>query len=145
MAEVWDDLEAFANTEDRIGKKTFIVTEKKSGTSNYGSWYYFKGTLAEAAGSRASMMLNSRPTEEDAKRAIAEGNKSVAKGIRYAKMKHDALDKYGKTVETLDVGDEIKVETKFVERDGKRLVEVDRILAPNEVEEVKSSKGAVPF
>lgn len=146
MSSVWDDLEAFANTEERIGKKTFVVTEKKSGESQYGKWYSFKGTLAEAPGSRASMMLNNRPTDEDAARAKAEGNKSMAKGILYSKLKHDALDKYGKTVETLDVGDEIKVETKFEERDGKKFVVVDRILAPSDVAEVKpAASGKPPF
>jgi hypothetical protein len=144
MSDIWSDLETFADKEDRIGRRTFVVTEKKTGTSEYGPWYSFRGTLNEASGSRCSMFLNKEPTEDDARAAMGSGDKRKANGIRYEKRKHVGLAKYGKSVDTLDVGDELKVVTKFEKsKDGNKFVVVDEVLAPNEeLEQVVQTSAA---
>lgn len=144
----WAEYDAQASAEDRIGKKTFQVTQAIHDTWSDGrARHKFNGTLVEANGAKCGMTLNDEPTVEDAK-AVA-GDKRKMKGVMLSKQNHANLRLYGKTVETLDVGDEIRVETSFREDrsgSGKRYVEVVRILAPNaETEQVKKSSGAVPF
>jgi len=75
---------------------------------------------------------------------MASGDKRRANGIRYEKRKHVGLAKYGKSVDTLDVGDELKVVTKFEKsKDGNKFVVVDEVLAPNEeLEQVVQTSAA---
>lgn len=142
----WSEYDKQANAEDRIGKKTFQVTQAVHDTWNDGRpRHKFNGTLMEANGAKCGLTMNAEPTQADAE--AVKGDKRKMKGVMLSKQNHVNLALYGKTVESLDVGDEIRVETNFREdkNTGKRYVEVIRILKPDEATEVKPKAGGVPF
>jgi hypothetical protein len=143
--EIYKEFLAEADRDDRVGDNDFTVTAKEDGTWPSGDTYTrIRGQLTTAGGAKADFNMNPLPTPEQLAGAASweTGKKrGVAQGINM----HKALEKfYGKTVETLEIGDEIRV--KCV-KNKEGFIRIAAILDPNakSAEPKAKASGAVPF
>ena len=126
-----------AEKDDRIGKHTFVIDSKlvdawADGTPRY----KFRGRLLTAGGAKTDMTLSPPPPVEQLA-GITGGRK---KGIALSITNLKALASYAKDLDSLDVGDELSVETA---KDGD-FVRVRRILKPGETTGGTAATDRVP-
>jgi hypothetical protein len=115
-----------AEKDTRLGKQTFVITEKLVDAWGDGSpRYKFRGVLATASNAKTDMTLSPPPPLEVAQAAEPGRKRGIALAIQNLK----ALAAYGKNLDTLSEGDELSVETR---KDEKGYVRVSRILNPGE-------------
>lgn len=139
----WDAFTKEAEKDTRVGKHHFIITDVVHDAWPSGdARHKFRGVLATAGNAKTDMTLSDAPTVEQAMEAKANGDSKRMRGIAFAKKNHDMLAKYGKTAATLDVGDELRVETTK-DKDG--FVRVFKILAETAEPDMKSASGGPGF
>lgn len=144
----WADYDAFlreADKDSRVGQHKFLVTEKLPGVWPSGDEYTkIRGNLVTAGNAKTDFNLSALPSK--AEMEAAKGDNAKMRGMAMSINILKSLAKhYSKSLDTLEIGDVIVVETR---KDKNGFIRVVRIVDPklaDAKDRAEADRSGVPF
>ena len=138
------ELASEAAKDDRVGDHTFMVTERREETWPSGDpRIKVLGVLTTARSAKCDITVSPPPSPEVVKEMMATWEPNKKRAISSTITLYASMQKhYGKTPETLDVGDEVNVRTV---KNKEGFIRVVAILPPGDLGGVEADRNMPGF